>query len=145
MSSNLQDFETFLRLREHAATAFVKGDPAPLERLVTADSPATFFGPGGGYIQGADDVSSIYQRDATRFEGGHTDFEIFHMAASDGLAYWVGVQRANARLVGNAKAVPFYLRVTEVFRREAQEWKLIHRHADAMASEPGGENDQCES
>ena len=59
-----------------------------------------------------------------------------HMAASDGIAYWVGFQRAMVRLDGGAEPIPFDLRVTEVFHREGDEWKLVHRHADSLASQP---------
>jgi ketosteroid isomerase-like protein len=80
-------------------------------------------------------VSSTYEHDAAAFEpGGGSSFQILHMAASDGIAYWVGFQRAIARMRGSTEAVPFNLRVTEVFRREGGAWKLIHRHADSLLS-----------
>jgi ketosteroid isomerase-like protein len=135
MNDVLHDFEQFMKQREKAARAFVSGDAAPLGRLITRVSPATFFGPKGGYIQGADSVSSTYERDSARFLSGDTNFEILHMAASDGIAYWVGFQLATARLEGNTEPVPMKLRVTEVFRREGDAWKLVHRHADTLASE----------
>src|SRR5215212_6625431 len=96
---------------------------------------ATFFGPQGGYEQGPNHVHSVYERDAARFISGDSSFEILQMAASDGIAYWVGLQRATACLEGSAEPIPFDLRVTEVFRREGEEWKLVHRHADTLASE----------
>src|SRR5215213_6356139 len=120
---DLRDFERFLERREEAARAFVSGEAAPLGRIVARVLPATFFGPQGGYEQGPNHVHSVYERDAARFISG------------DSSAYWVGFQRATARLEGSAEPLPFDLRVTEVFRREGEEWKLVHRHADALASE----------
>jgi len=130
----LHEFEQFMERREDAARAFVRGDAAPLGSIVARVSSATFFAPQGGYEQGPDHVYSIYERDATHFTSGDTSFEILHMAASDGIAYWVGFQRAMARLDGSAEPIAFNLRVTEVFRREGNEWKLVHRHADPLAS-----------
>lgn len=135
MNHDLHDFEQFMKRRENAARAFVRGDVAPLGSIVARVSPATFFGPQGGYEQGPDHVYSIYERDAALFTSGDTSFEILQMAASDGIAYWTGFQQAMARLNGSTEPIPFSLRVTEVFRREGNEWKLVHRHADSLASE----------
>ena len=131
----MQDFEQFIKQREDAARAYVRGEAEPLGRLVARSSPATFFSPQGDYVQGAEDVSSRYESDDAIFEpGGDSHFEILHMAVDGDLAYWVGFQRATAHMRGNEQAVPFNLRITELFRREDGEWKLIHRHADSVKS-----------
>lgn len=136
MSNELRDFEQFMERREDAARAYVNGDAGLVDRISTHISPATFFHPSGDYEQGAEQVSSRYERDAGYFEsGGDTNFEILQMAVSDGIAYWVGFQHATARLKGRPEAVPMSLRVTEIFRREGDEWKLVHRHADLLKSE----------
>lgn len=135
MSNDLQDFKTFMQQREAAARAYVRGDATPLGRLVAHQSPATFFPPRGGYTEGAEEVGAIYTQDATSFaSGGDSTFEILHMAASDSIGYWVGFQRATAYLQGQTAPVPFNLRVTEIFRREGNAWKLVHRHADTLTS-----------
>jgi ketosteroid isomerase-like protein len=137
MNTDLHDFEKFMRLREDAAGAYVRGDAAPLGQIVTHSAPATFLGPQGGYRRGAEDVASTYTRDATSFTpGGDTHFEILDMAASDGMAYWVGFQHAKVYMRGRSEAMPMTLRVTEVFRRERDGWKMVHRHADALPLEP---------
>ena len=137
MNSDQYDFEQFMKQRDEVARAYVSGEATLLGEIVTRQSPATFFGPQGGFRQSAEAVWSQYERDATTFEsGGESQFEILHMAASDGLAYWVGFQRATAHLHGRPEAVPFNLRVTELFRREGGTWRLIHRHADRLIREP---------
>ena len=136
MDDNIQDFEQFMRRREAAALAFVNGDADPLGQITAQAADATFFGPRGDYYQGAEQVSSVYKRDSALFESGETTLEIFHMSASDSVGYWVGLQRATVRLKGQNAPVNFDLRVTEVFRKEHNEWKLVHRHADPLKTPP---------
>jgi len=133
--SNSQDFEQFMTQRLNAAGSYVQGDAEPLERISTHTSPATFFHPRGGYYQGSNEVISKYKDDAIAFApGSETSFEVLQMGASDSLAFWVGIQHAQARMKGSDDVIPMDIRVTELFRREGDEWKMIHRHADALVS-----------
>ena len=136
MSKDIHDFELFMKQRESASRAFVNGDIEPLDCISTHISPATIFGPKGDYIEGADAVNAANASGAKMFESGSKNsFEILQMAANDGIAYWAGIQRSSVRMQGKAEAIPMDLRVTEAFRREDGEWKLVHRHADILKSE----------
>jgi ketosteroid isomerase-like protein len=136
MDKDLNDFKRFMKEREAAAQAFTIGDAGPIARIATRESPATFFSPKGGHTQGAHEVVSGYEHDARAFEaGGKSHLEVLQMGASDGLAYWAGYQHATARMRGKPDPIPMTLRISEVFRREGDGWKLVHRHADMNASE----------
>jgi ketosteroid isomerase-like protein len=136
MAGDQQDFERFMQQRKAAAKAYVSGDAAPLAELSAKTSDATFFGPRGGHTHGAHEVSERYARDAKAFAAGsETDLEVLQMGASDGIGYWVGLQHAKARMQGQSEPIAMTLRITEIFRREADAWKLVHRHADMLATE----------
>ena len=134
--AHAQSFEDFMQQRRAAADAFVNGDGAAVSKLSSASEPATFFGPRGGHLAGGPQIKARYEQDARRFDSGSENtLEILHSGADGDIGYWVGMQRTQARIKGQREAVPMSLRVTEVFRREADGWKLIHRHADMLAEE----------
>src|SRR5665213_117648 len=119
MNNHLENFKEFMKQREAAARAYVSGDPTPVANIATRVSPATFFGPRGGFQQGAEEVLNTFNRDSAMFgPGSETNFEILDMAASDSIAYWVGFQRATVQMQGSKDPVSMNLRVTEIFRRE---------------------------
>lgn len=81
-------------------------------------------------VKGTQAVWSRYELDAGRFEpGSTTELEIIDMAAGDTVAYWTGIQQAQARMKGQAEPEANKLRLPEVFRREGDSWTLVHRHA----------------
>ena len=134
MSDASNDFEEFMQQREQAAGRYINGEAGPLGELAAKEDPATFFSPRGDFVQGAEQVLARYTGDARNFNPGSGEghFEILHMGASGDIGYWVGIQRATTHLESNPDPVPFNLRVTEIFRRENGNWKLVHRHADPL-------------
>lgn len=76
---------------------------------------------------------------AAKFKpGSESTIEILQADESEGIGYWVGLQKAAVRMEGKPEPVPMSVRVTEIYKKEHGQWRLIHRHADmqAEASKP---------
>ncbi len=127
-----EDFVTFLRRRDAAGRAFVQGDAAPANLLTSKGAETTFFDPFGGCHRGGDTVCAVFARNATMFASGDYEVELLQAAADDSVGYTVAIQRGHARLAGASEPVELALRVTEIFRCERGEWRLVHRHADPV-------------
>jgi ketosteroid isomerase-like protein len=124
----------FLKRRDEIATAYVNGDATPLDAIVTRTDPASFLSPGGDALTGAAAVAKRYVADAGHFAQGSTSKLEILQAQSGRLTFWTGIQHAEVKLRGKDDIVPMALRVTEVFRDEGGDWKLIHRHAEISKS-----------
>lgn len=129
-----QTFDLFLARREAAASAYVRGDGAPLEAMLPRSGPASFHSPTGDTVTSAGEVTKRYLSDAALFgEDGISRFDIIQSGASGDLGYWTGFQVATVTLGNPPKQVDMRIRVTEIFRRIDGDWKLVHRHADSPA------------
>jgi NAD(P)H-dependent FMN reductase/ketosteroid isomerase-like protein len=132
-----RDFESFLEKRRGVARDYVNGKTESLDAIVTRSDPATFHTPKGDTLSGAAAVAARYQSDAKSFhDGGTTKLEILQSGASGGLAFWTGLQHAEARMGESGEKAAMTLRITEVFRFEDGAYKLVHRHADAAGAKP---------
>ena len=98
-----QEFKAFIEKRRKVASAYVNGDAEPLDEIAAKQSPASFFGPMGGAVEGAREVTSRYDKDAKAFDtGSATDLEILHASADGDLGYWVGFQKCPGAFRGKA-------------------------------------------
>lgn len=126
------DFDRSRQQVEAAVRIFVTGDPTPYQACWTHADDVTIFGAWGAYEQGWEHVGPRLEWAATRFRGGHLDFEPLALAMNGDLAYTIGIERGEVRVTGLDEFRPLALRVTHLYRREEGTWKLIHRHADAI-------------
>jgi ketosteroid isomerase-like protein len=111
--------------------ALHNGDPGPRLAMWSTKDPVTLFGAamsGSGWEQ----VSGIFHRIASRWSDC-TDQRVELLAAgvSGELAYTVELEHTSVSVDG-VPVEPYTLRVTQVYRREDGEWKVVHRHGDQL-------------
>ena len=120
------------RVRE-AALALMQGDVRRYFDLVDEAPDFTLMPPSGGPTRHGPDSSPASVEALEEFFAGAGDagFELEASYASGDLVVLVGVEPQHG-VVGGLPAQDWSLRVTLVFRREGSDWRLVHRHADAL-------------
>jgi ketosteroid isomerase-like protein len=130
--SELDDFLASTLPRQiKAEQAIHNGDPEPRLEMWSTKDPVTLFGAWGPCKSGTDEVTRISRWVASRFSNSTAySFELVAAGVSGDLAYTVGYERNTTSVDG--KPAEYTLRVTHVYRREAGEWKIVHRHGDTL-------------
>ena len=59
------------------------------------------------------------------------EWEVVAADVGEDFAYLLAIERTTASVAGS-EPTPYMLRSTTIFRRENDEWKIVHRHADPI-------------
>ena len=129
------DLEEFLEQYHRTLEAVVKGDPSPQERLWSRRDDVTLANPLGPPARGWTEVSNALRRAVSQLSDGEVlGSEQISGYSSGDLAYIVEIERYQVKVGGAREPAPSSLRVTTIFRREEDGWKVLHRHADTITT-----------
>ncbi len=111
-----------------ALNRMANGDAGAMAEVWSNDAEVTTMHPIGGREIGWDKVRDSFQQVAQIASEGRITLDDQLIRVSGDLAYEVGVERGQATFA--TMQVSFDHRVTNVYRREAGGWKIVHHHTD---------------
>jgi ketosteroid isomerase-like protein len=106
------------------------GDAQPYIDCWADDPDVTLFGAWGPIERGYEALTSTFRWVGSRFtrhSGGSAENTVVHVSGD--LACTIGFERGPVSVDGGPER-EMVIRVTHVYRRFGEEWKLVHRHAD---------------
>jgi ketosteroid isomerase-like protein len=117
------------RLRD-AEEALHNGDAAPRLAIWSTNEPVTVLGAWKS-ARGQQETRELFRRLETSFSDCTSySHEILAADVVGDMAYTVGYEHTQASVNGEPRH--YTLRATQIYRREDGEWKVAHRHADAL-------------
>jgi ketosteroid isomerase-like protein len=118
-----------------AGREITNGNPEVYKQLYSRRDDVTLANPFGPPVRGWREVSATLDRAAENYRDGEiVAFETVSTGIGADLAYTLEVENYRARVGGGDEIVPVAVRVTTVFRREEDMWKVVHRHADPITA-----------
>lgn len=125
------DVARLIARSEEQARLFNAGEMVRWHDLIRLGDDFTLMQPFGGISHGFDASPQRLAELSSKFRNGDAKVEIAASYASDDLVVLAYIERQDGEVHGLPKQ-DWSLRVTQVFRRDGQEWRLVHRHADPL-------------
>jgi ketosteroid isomerase-like protein len=118
---------------EAAGAAWMRGDASVYDALNTHEEDYTIMGPfGGPTAKGYRSWSERSSHIVKNFKNGACKLRVIQSYASGDILVLVLEEDQQGEIGGQA-AQSWALRVTQVYRREGDAWKAVHRHADPLS------------
>ncbi len=132
-----QSFEAAVEASRRNLGAMAQGDAGPTNALWSQSDDVVLANPLGPPHVGFANVAAEAERVASMFVDGEPPVidEIARWASED-LGYVVGIEHGRVKRTGSELFAPMDLRVTTIFRRESDGWRLCVRHADRVTKPP---------
>ncbi|RXZ72965.1 nuclear transport factor 2 family protein [Agromyces albus] len=113
-----------------AERAQFNGDDRPRRAIWSREEPVSVLGAWRNATN-RDELVEAFEVLASSFSDctGYS-FDLIAFDMNGDMAYTVGYERISASMDGQPRT--FTLRATQVYRREGGEWRVAHRHADAI-------------
>ena len=128
-----KEFQEMLGQVDAAQLELQNGKPAAFKALWSHAEDITLSGGFGGTIEkGWEQISRRLDWVGTQFSQGSNTIERVVANESGDLRYVVQVEHIRFRVPGQAEESNRDYRVTMIFRREASQWRIVHRQADAQ-------------
>ena len=111
-----------------ALNRMANGDVSSMADIWSHSAAVTTMHPIGGREVGWDEVRGPWAQVAELASGGQVKLSDQLIQVSGDMAYEVGTEQGQFTLAG--EQVSIKQRVTNIYRREAGGWKIVHHHAD---------------
>lgn len=129
----LKQLSEAVEASHRALAAIIRGDAEPFLALYSDGPDITIGNPFGPFAVGRDGTRAAGSRAASNYSDGEVvGFDHLATYATDDLACVVEVERFSVRLANAPEHASVALRVTSLYRHEADGWRLVHRHADPI-------------
>lgn len=114
-----------------AEFALHNGDPAPRRALWSRNEPVSVLGALRN-ARGQQEIDELFTVLGNTFSDCRSyDYDVQAYDVVGDMAYTAGLEHTSASIDGQPGA--YTLRVTQVYRREAGDWRVAHRHADIVS------------
>ena len=135
------EFDDLVVEARAALESITQGNPDGYKALLSSADDITLANPFGGIARGRQAVHEQLERAASYYRDGETTaIETVVQNVGKDLSYTVEIERVRAKVGGQDHFSDIAIRVTCIYRREADGWKLVHRHADPRVERQASES-----
>jgi ketosteroid isomerase-like protein len=126
------EWVAFMAKLEAAEHEFAQGYPNAFKDLWSHSDDVSICGAFGGIESGWNKVAARLDWASSQFSEGTRSRDEIRSAVGTDFAYLVQTEQIRFRVPGRTEQSTLDLRVTMVFRREADGWRIVHRQADSQ-------------